>query len=133
MSHIRTEPSALAESRESVGRGSRAVTGRKCPFKDRRGAGVCGVSDEVGKRVRWMIKSEPAEASNGSGDVPDKISNALTTDLCSFVTTMGCMACVEGIGYLAVIAGEGGGLYTESVPSSKAVTRSPSEIVKDGI
>jgi hypothetical protein len=93
-----------------------------------------GVLDEVGKRVILIVKSEPAEASNGSGEVPDKISNALTTDLCSFVVTIGCMTCVVGIGYVAAVTdGGGGGLYTESVPSSKAVTRSSLEITKDGI
>jgi hypothetical protein len=92
-----------------------------------------GVLDEVGKRVILIVKSEPAEASNGSGEVPDKISNALTTDLCSFVVTVGCMTRVIGIGYVAVTDGEGGRLYTESVPSSKAVTRSSLEITKDGI
>lgn len=80
-----------------------------------------------------MVKSEPAEASNGSGEVPGKISSALTTDLCSFVATMGSMVCVIGVGYVALIDGEGGTLYTESVPSSKAVTRSPLEIANDGI
>jgi len=130
---MRIEPSMLAASRESVERGSSAVTARKCPFRDRRGVRLCGVLDGVGRRVRWMAKSEPAEASNGSGDVPGKISNALITDLCSFVATRGCMACVVGIGYVAVTDGEGGKSYTETVPSSTAVTRSRSEIAKDGI
>jgi hypothetical protein len=67
-----------------------------------------GVLDEVGKRVILIMKSEPAEASNGSGEVPDKISNALTTDLCSLVVTVGCMTCVVGIGYVAVTDGERG-------------------------
>jgi len=43
------------------------------------------------------------------------------------------MACVVGIGYVDVTDGEGGTLYTESVPSSKAVTRSSLEIANDGI
>jgi hypothetical protein len=130
---MRSEPSALVESRESVERGSNAVTGRKCAFKDRRGVRVCGVLDGVGRRVRWMVKSEPAEASNGSWKVPGKNSNALTTDLCSFVATTGCITCIVGIGYVAVTGGEGDILYTERVPSSKAVTRSSLQIAKDGI
>jgi hypothetical protein len=130
---MRSEPSALADSRESVERGSNAVIGRRCPLKDRRGVRLFGGLDEPDRRVRWMVKSEPAEASNGSGEVPGKNSNALTIDLCSFVATTGCIACVVGMGYVGVTDGEGGTLYTESVPSSKAVTRSPSEIAKDGI
>ena len=130
---MRSEPSVLAESRESADRGSSAVTGRRCPFKDRRGVRLCGVLDGVGRGVRLMVKSEPAEASNGSGEVPGKISSALTIDLCSFVATMGSMTCVVGIGYVALTDGEGGTLYTESVPSSKAVTRSPLEIANEGI
>jgi hypothetical protein len=89
--------------------------------------------DEVGRGVRLMAKSEPAETSNGGEEVPGKISNAFTTDLCSLVATMGCKTCVVGTGYVAVTDGEGGWLYTEIVPSSKAVTRSPSEIAKVGI
>jgi hypothetical protein len=111
MSHIRSEPSILAESRESVGKGSSADIGRKCPFKDRTGVSevdVFVVPDEVGKGERCMVKSEPAEASNGSGRVPGKISNALTTDLCSFVTTMGRIECVVDMGYEAEIDGAGG-------------------------
>ena len=130
---MRSEPSVLAESRESVERGSSAVTGRRCPFRDRRGMRLCGVLDGVERRVRLTVKSEPAEASNGSGEVPGKISSALTTDLCSFVATTGSMVCVVGLGYVALTDGEDGTLYTESVPSSKAVTRSPLEIAKDGI
>jgi hypothetical protein len=130
---MRSEPSALAESSESVRRGSSAVTGRKCPSRDRRGVRACGVLDEVGRGVRLMVKSEPAEASNGSEKVPGKISNALTTDLCNFVATTGCISCVVGVGYVAVTDGEDGRWYTESVPSSKAVTRSPLEIANEGI
>ena len=93
----------------SFGRGSSATTGRKWPLKDRRGARDGGILlDEMGKRVMLIVKSEPAEASNGSGDVPGKISSALTTDLCNFVVTMGCMTCVVGVGYVAVTDGEGG-------------------------
>jgi hypothetical protein len=111
MSHIRSEPSILAESRESVGRGSSADTGRKCPFKDRTGVSevdVFVVPDELGKEEMCMAKSEPAEARNGPGRVPGKISNALTRDLCSFVPTTGCMVCVVGMGYEAEIDGAGG-------------------------
>jgi hypothetical protein len=109
---MRSEPSMLVESRESVGRGSSAVTGRKCPFKDRTGVSEVGLSvlDELGKGVRWMVKSEPAEASNGIEEIPGKISNALTTDLCSFVSTMGRIACVAGNAYDAGADGEGGRL-----------------------
>lgn len=81
----------LAESSESADRGSSAVTGRRCPFRDRRGVRLCGVLDGVGRGVRLMVKSEPADASNGSGEVPGKISSALTIDLCTFVATMGSM------------------------------------------
>ena len=108
---MRRDPSVLAESRESFGRGSKDTTGRKCPLKDSRGERVGGVlfdNSEVGKRVMLIVKSEPAEASNGSGDVPDKISNALTTDLCNFVVTVGCRTCVVGTGYVAVTDGVGG-------------------------
>jgi len=108
---MRSEPSVLAESRESFGRGSNDTTGRKCPLKDRRGVKVGGVlldCSEVGKRVTLIVKSEPAEASNGSGEVPDKISKALTTDLCSFVVTVGCRTWVVGMGYVAVTGGGGG-------------------------
>ncbi len=110
---MQSEPSVLAESRELFGRGSSDTTGRKCPLKDRRGVREGGVLFDdsevaVGKRVTLIVKSEPAEASNGSGDVPGKISNALTTDLCSFVVTVGCRTCVVGIGYVAVTGGEGG-------------------------
>ena len=109
MSHLRSEPSVLAESRESFGRGSSATTGRKWPLKDRSGVRDSGgLVDGAGKRVMLIVKSEPAEASSGSGEVPGKISNALTTDLCSFVVTVGCITCVAGIGYVAVTRGEGG-------------------------
>lgn len=108
---MRMEPSVLAESRESFGRGSNDTTGPKCPLKDgvgERAGSVLFDNSEVGKLVMLIAKSEPAEASNGSGDVPDKISNALTTDLCSFVVTVGCRTCVVGVGYVAVADGEGG-------------------------
>jgi hypothetical protein len=109
MSHLRSEPSVLAESRVSSGRGSSATTGRKWPLKDRSGVRDSGgLLDGLGKRVMLIAKSEPAEASSGSGEDPGKISNALTTDLCSFVVTVGCMICVVGIGYVAVTGGEGG-------------------------
>ena len=133
VSHMRSEPSVLVESRESAERGSSAVTGRRCPFRDRRGIRLSGVLDGLGRRVRLMVKSEPAEASNGSDEVPGKISSALTTDLCSLVATTGSITCVVGTGYVALTDGEGGTLYTENVPSSKAVTRSPLEITNDGI
>lgn len=64
--------------------------------------------EERGKGVRCMVKSEPAEASVGSGEGPDMISNAFMTDLCSFVETIGCKACVVGTGYGAVTEGERG-------------------------
>jgi len=80
-----------------------------------------------------MVKSEPAEASNGSGEVPAKISSALMIDLCTFVATMGSMTCVIGIEYVALTDGEGGTLYTESVPSSKEVTRCSLEVANEGI
>jgi hypothetical protein len=107
---MRSEPSILAESRELVGRGCSAVTGRVCPLRDRTGVSEAGVSvpDEVDKGVRCMVKSEPAEASNRSGEVPGKISNALTTDLCSFAPAVGRMTCVVGTGYDAETDGEGG-------------------------
>jgi len=69
---------------------------------------VIGGLDEVGRGVRWMVKSEPAEASNGGEEVPGKISNAFTTVLCSLVATMGCKTYVVGTGYVAVTDGEGG-------------------------
>ena len=80
-----------------------------------------------------MLKPEPAEASNRSGEDPGKISSALTTYLCSFVATTGSMVCMVGVRHVVLTDGEGGTLYTESVPLSKAVTRSPLEIANDGI
>ncbi len=97
---MRREPSLLADSRASFVQGSNAVTGRVCPLTDRNGVSTGDVLvEETGKGVRCMVKSEPAEASIGSEEVPDMISNALMTDLCSFVETMGCKACVVGTGY----------------------------------
>lgn len=83
MSHRRREPSLLADSRVPFVQGSNAVTGRVCPFGDRSGVSVGDVSlvEETGRGVRCMVKSEPADASIGAGEVPDMISNALMTDL----------------------------------------------------
>ena len=89
--------------------GSNAVTGRVCPFGDTSGVSAGDVL-VVDKGVRCMVKSEPADASIGSVEVPDIISSALMTDLCSFVETMGCKACVVGTGYGTVTGGECGRL-----------------------
>jgi hypothetical protein len=78
-----------------------------CPFGDKSGvsAGDVPLVEETGRGVRCMVKSEPADASIGAEEVPDMISIALMTDLCSFVETMGCKACVVCTGYGAVTGG----------------------------
>ena len=67
--------------------------------------GDVSLVEETGRGVRCMVKSEPADANIGTGEVLDMISNALMTDLWSFVETTGCKACVVGMGYRAVTGG----------------------------
>jgi len=106
---MRSEPSLLAESSVSPVQGSNVVTARVWPLRDRSGVSVGDtLVEETGRGVRCMVKSEPAEARVGSGDIPDMISIALMADLCTFADTMGFNACVVGTGYGAETEGEYG-------------------------